>query len=148
MSVTVSARSRIAVVGENGRGKTTLLHVLAGLLTPSGAAPPCVRPPTRAGRRLSTRPRHRPTPQPHPGRRTRARRARPGDRPEARRPEVRRPGAPSARRPPRVRQLPCPGGAVLRPPRHGPLGLRPSPPPCGGSRTHRPPRQPPDAQGA
>ncbi|WP_329558002.1 ATP-binding cassette domain-containing protein [Streptomyces uncialis] len=34
VSVTVSARSRIAVVGENGRGKTTLLHVLAGLLTP------------------------------------------------------------------------------------------------------------------
>lgn len=33
-SVTVSARSRIAVVGENGRGKTTLPHVLAGLLTP------------------------------------------------------------------------------------------------------------------
>ncbi|MBD9731627.1 ATP-binding cassette domain-containing protein, partial [Streptomyces sp. H28] len=45
VSVTVSARSRIAVVGENGRGKTTLLHVLAGLLTPDadlageGAAP-------------------------------------------------------------------------------------------------------------
>lgn len=34
VSVTVSARTRIAVVGENGRGKTTLLHVLAGLLTP------------------------------------------------------------------------------------------------------------------
>ncbi|MBT3149430.1 ABC-F family ATP-binding cassette domain-containing protein [Streptomyces sp. CHD11] len=34
LSVTVSARSRIAVVGENGRGKTTLLHVLAGLITP------------------------------------------------------------------------------------------------------------------
>ena len=34
LSITVSARSRIAVVGENGRGKTTLLHVLAGLLTP------------------------------------------------------------------------------------------------------------------
>ncbi|WP_432055938.1 ATP-binding cassette domain-containing protein [Streptomyces sp. bgisy022] len=34
VSVTVSARSRIAIVGENGRGKTTLLHVLAGLLTP------------------------------------------------------------------------------------------------------------------
>lgn len=34
VSVTVSARSRIAVVGENGRGKTTLLHVLAGLITP------------------------------------------------------------------------------------------------------------------
>ncbi|MBM7172340.1 ABC-F family ATP-binding cassette domain-containing protein [Streptomyces sp. G44] len=34
VSVTVSPRARIAVVGENGRGKTTLLHVLAGLLTP------------------------------------------------------------------------------------------------------------------
>ncbi|MEI5103744.1 ABC-F family ATP-binding cassette domain-containing protein [Streptomyces sp. PmtG] len=34
LSLTVSARSRIAVVGENGRGKTTLLHVLAGLITP------------------------------------------------------------------------------------------------------------------
>ncbi|MEU1694214.1 ABC-F family ATP-binding cassette domain-containing protein [Streptomyces hirsutus] len=34
VTVTVSARSRIAVVSENGRGKTTLLHVLAGLLAP------------------------------------------------------------------------------------------------------------------
>ncbi|EGD44872.1 antibiotic ABC transporter [Nocardioidaceae bacterium Broad-1] len=36
VSLTVSAanRSRLAVVGENGRGKTTLLHVLAGLLVP------------------------------------------------------------------------------------------------------------------
>ncbi|MGW7073527.1 ABC-F family ATP-binding cassette domain-containing protein [Streptomyces sp. NPDC054855] len=34
VSVTLSARSRIAVVGENGRGKTTLLHVLAGLIAP------------------------------------------------------------------------------------------------------------------
>ncbi|MFH8369865.1 ABC-F family ATP-binding cassette domain-containing protein [Streptomyces sp. NPDC018031] len=34
VSVTVSARSPVAVVGENGRGKTTLLHVLAGLITP------------------------------------------------------------------------------------------------------------------
>ncbi|MDK1472847.1 ATP-binding cassette domain-containing protein [Streptomyces sp. 549] len=30
----VSARSRVAVVSENGRGKTTLLHVLAGVVTP------------------------------------------------------------------------------------------------------------------
>ncbi|WP_370588769.1 ABC-F family ATP-binding cassette domain-containing protein [Pseudonocardia sp. C8] len=36
VTVTVSNRSRIAVVGENGRGKTTLLHVLAGLLAPDG----------------------------------------------------------------------------------------------------------------
>ncbi|MGW0536697.1 ABC-F family ATP-binding cassette domain-containing protein [Streptomyces sp. NPDC003032] len=34
VTLTVSARSRIAVVGENGRGKTTLLHTLAGLITP------------------------------------------------------------------------------------------------------------------
>lgn len=34
VSVTVSARSRLAVVGENGRGKSTLLHVLAGLHRP------------------------------------------------------------------------------------------------------------------
>ncbi|MGM7670238.1 ATP-binding cassette domain-containing protein [Microbacterium sp. A93] len=33
-SVTVSARSRLAIVGENGRGKSTLLHVLAGTLRP------------------------------------------------------------------------------------------------------------------
>ncbi|WP_037824335.1 ABC-F family ATP-binding cassette domain-containing protein [Streptomyces sp. NRRL B-1347] len=36
VSVTVSARARVAVVGENGRGKTTLLHVLAGLVAPDG----------------------------------------------------------------------------------------------------------------
>ncbi|CAM5697580.1 ATP-binding cassette domain-containing protein [Streptomyces purpurascens] len=30
----VSPRSRWGVVGENGRGKSTLLHVLAGLLAP------------------------------------------------------------------------------------------------------------------
>ncbi|MEU6133533.1 ABC-F family ATP-binding cassette domain-containing protein [Nocardioides sp. NPDC047086] len=36
VSLTVSAanRSRLVIVGENGRGKTTLLHVLAGLLVP------------------------------------------------------------------------------------------------------------------
>ncbi|QSB17249.1 ABC-F family ATP-binding cassette domain-containing protein [Natronosporangium hydrolyticum] len=33
-SVTVSAGSRLAIVGENGRGKTTLLHVLAGVVPP------------------------------------------------------------------------------------------------------------------
>ncbi|SCX59534.1 macrolide transport system ATP-binding/permease protein [Klenkia marina] len=34
LTITVSTGTRTAVVGENGRGKTTLLHVLAGLLTP------------------------------------------------------------------------------------------------------------------
>ncbi|WP_224391126.1 ATP-binding cassette domain-containing protein [Pseudonocardia sp. ICBG1293] len=34
VTLTVSARSRLAVVGENGRGKSTLLHVLAGVLAP------------------------------------------------------------------------------------------------------------------
>jgi len=34
VSVTVSTRSRLAIVGANGRGKTTLLRVLAGLLRP------------------------------------------------------------------------------------------------------------------
>ncbi|EXG81829.1 ABC-F family ATP-binding cassette domain-containing protein [Cryptosporangium arvum] len=34
VSVTVSPRSRLAIVGENGRGKTTLLHVLAGVRAP------------------------------------------------------------------------------------------------------------------
>ncbi|NLT31800.1 MAG: ABC-F family ATP-binding cassette domain-containing protein [Propionibacterium sp.] len=34
VDVVVSAGSRLAIVGENGRGKTTLLHVLAGLTAP------------------------------------------------------------------------------------------------------------------
>ena len=38
VSITVSPASRLAVVGENGRGKTTLLHVLAGLITPDAGA--------------------------------------------------------------------------------------------------------------
>ncbi|SDT30842.1 ATP-binding cassette domain-containing protein [Actinoplanes derwentensis] len=38
VSITVSSGTRLAVVGENGRGKTTLLHVLAGLLTPDEGA--------------------------------------------------------------------------------------------------------------
>ena len=36
LDLAVSHRTRLAVVGENGRGKTTLLHVLAGLLVPDG----------------------------------------------------------------------------------------------------------------
>ncbi|ALG84407.1 ABC-F family ATP-binding cassette domain-containing protein [Gordonia phthalatica] len=35
VSLTVVTGSRIAIVGENGRGKSTLLHVLAGTLTPT-----------------------------------------------------------------------------------------------------------------
>ncbi|MFD6813500.1 ATP-binding cassette domain-containing protein [Enteractinococcus coprophilus] len=31
--LTVTPSSRISIIGENGRGKTTLLHVLAGRLT-------------------------------------------------------------------------------------------------------------------
>lgn len=38
LDLTVTARSRLAVVGENGRGKTTLLHVLAGLIQPDRGA--------------------------------------------------------------------------------------------------------------
>jgi len=34
LDLTVTARSRLALVGENGRGKTTLLHVLAGAMRP------------------------------------------------------------------------------------------------------------------
>ncbi|MBE1515189.1 ABC-F family ATP-binding cassette domain-containing protein [Nesterenkonia halotolerans] len=34
INLTVTAESRIAIVGENGRGKSTLLHVLAGNLSP------------------------------------------------------------------------------------------------------------------
>lgn len=34
VDVTISAGSRLAIVGENGRGKTTLLHILAGALAP------------------------------------------------------------------------------------------------------------------
>lgn len=34
VDVVLTARSRVAIVGENGRGKSTLLHVLAGTLLP------------------------------------------------------------------------------------------------------------------
>ena len=36
--VTVSRGTRLALVGENGRGKTTLLHVLAGLVRPDAGS--------------------------------------------------------------------------------------------------------------
>ncbi|MFD6392883.1 ABC-F family ATP-binding cassette domain-containing protein [Nocardia sp. NPDC060259] len=38
VDLTVSPGSRWGIVGENGRGKSTLLHVLAGLLTPDDGA--------------------------------------------------------------------------------------------------------------
>jgi ATP-binding cassette subfamily F protein 3 len=38
LSLTVGARDRIAVVGPNGRGKTTLLRILAGELSPAEGA--------------------------------------------------------------------------------------------------------------
>ncbi|MGW6421886.1 ABC-F family ATP-binding cassette domain-containing protein [Nocardia sp. NPDC055053] len=38
VDMTVSPGSRWGIVGENGRGKSTLLHVLAGLLTPDDGA--------------------------------------------------------------------------------------------------------------
>ncbi|MFD5867575.1 ABC-F family ATP-binding cassette domain-containing protein [Corynebacterium sp. NPDC060344] len=38
VDVTVSAGSRLAIVGENGRGKTTLLNVLAGRVAPDQGA--------------------------------------------------------------------------------------------------------------
>lgn len=36
VDLVVTPRSRIAIVGENGRGKSSLLHVLAGTLVPDG----------------------------------------------------------------------------------------------------------------
>lgn len=36
VDLVVTPRSRIAIVGENGRGKSSLLHVLAGTLVPNG----------------------------------------------------------------------------------------------------------------
>ncbi|WP_374929480.1 ABC-F family ATP-binding cassette domain-containing protein [Kytococcus sedentarius] len=38
VDATVTAGSRLAIVGENGRGKTTLLHVLAGTLVPDAGS--------------------------------------------------------------------------------------------------------------
>ena len=43
LDLVVSPRSRLAVVGENGRGKTTLLHVLAGRARPDGRRRPAGR---------------------------------------------------------------------------------------------------------
>lgn len=41
VDLTVTPASRIAIVGENGRGKSTLLHVLAGTLIPDAGAVHC-----------------------------------------------------------------------------------------------------------
>jgi len=38
VDLTVTPSSRLGIIGENGRGKTTLLHVLAGRLTPDAGA--------------------------------------------------------------------------------------------------------------
>ncbi|MGK0714763.1 ABC-F family ATP-binding cassette domain-containing protein [Leucobacter sp. W1153] len=38
VDLTVTAQSRIAIVGENGRGKSTLLYVLAGVLSPDSGS--------------------------------------------------------------------------------------------------------------
>ena len=38
VSVSIAAGTRLGVVGENGRGKSTLLHVLAGTLRPDSGA--------------------------------------------------------------------------------------------------------------
>lgn len=38
VDLTLTSSSRVAIVGENGRGKTTLLHVLAGTLSPDSGS--------------------------------------------------------------------------------------------------------------
>ena len=38
LDLTITPNSRVAVVGENGRGKSTLLHIIAGLLTPDSGS--------------------------------------------------------------------------------------------------------------
>ena len=42
VDMTVSPKSRWGVVGENGRGKSTLLHILAGVLEPDAGIVQCV----------------------------------------------------------------------------------------------------------
>ncbi|MEV0947561.1 ABC-F family ATP-binding cassette domain-containing protein [Rhodococcus sp. NPDC049939] len=42
VDLTVTPTSRIAIVGENGRGKSTLLHVLDGTLTPDTGTVQCI----------------------------------------------------------------------------------------------------------
>ncbi|WP_336643731.1 ABC-F family ATP-binding cassette domain-containing protein [Microbacterium sp. MMO-113] len=42
VDLTLTSSSRIAIVGENGRGKSTLLHVLAGSLAPDSGTVQCL----------------------------------------------------------------------------------------------------------
>lgn len=42
VDLTLTASSRIAIVGENGRGKSTLLQVLAGVLVPDSGTVQCI----------------------------------------------------------------------------------------------------------
>lgn len=42
LDLVVNSRSRLAIVGENGRGKTTLLHLLAGVDHPDGGRVQCI----------------------------------------------------------------------------------------------------------
>src|SRR5579862_4635916 len=41
VSLTVTARQRLAVIGDNGAGKSTLLRLLAGKLVPDGGEVRC-----------------------------------------------------------------------------------------------------------
>src|SRR5699024_12510011 len=42
VDLVLNAESRIGIVGENGRGKSTLLHGLAGTLEPDGGTVSCI----------------------------------------------------------------------------------------------------------
>lgn len=42
INLTLTSSSRVAIVGENGRGKSTLLHVLAGSLAPDSGTVQCI----------------------------------------------------------------------------------------------------------
>ena len=42
VDLVLNAQSRVGIVGENGRGKSTLLHVLAGSLEPDSGTVTCI----------------------------------------------------------------------------------------------------------
>ena len=42
VDLVLNAQSRVGIVGENGRGKSTLLHVLAGSLEPDSGTVSCI----------------------------------------------------------------------------------------------------------